>query len=206
MVSLCGFNLYFPSWHEIEYLFICASPSVKFLLGYFVKFSGTLSFSSWFIAVLYYILDVNFLLQLCELQVNMLPFLFHKSSHAKRDTLSKPGDWKSLAQASVRNRVQWLCGSAQGRLWNFEWVASSLLTTADLWCLPLQVEQEDFVMEGHGKTPPPGEESKQWVTVYLKRVLLQIFRSTLVKHAESVFAEHVYVGHIVELTSCFGGC
>lgn len=24
-----------------------------------------------------------------------------------------------------------------------------------------QVEQEDFVMEGHGKTPPPGEESKQ---------------------------------------------
>ncbi|KAL1767592.1 hypothetical protein HispidOSU_026300 [Sigmodon hispidus] len=24
-----------------------------------------------------------------------------------------------------------------------------------------KVEQEDFVMEGHGKTPPPGEESKQ---------------------------------------------
>ncbi|KAF6122279.1 trinucleotide repeat containing adaptor 6B [Phyllostomus discolor] len=23
-----------------------------------------------------------------------------------------------------------------------------------------KVEQEDFVMEGHGKTPPPGEESK----------------------------------------------
>lgn len=36
-----------------------------------------------------------------------------------------------------------------------------VLTAADLWCLPLQVEQEDFVMEGHGKTPPPGEESKQ---------------------------------------------
>lgn len=24
-----------------------------------------------------------------------------------------------------------------------------------------KVGQEDFVMEGHGKTPPPGEESKQ---------------------------------------------
>lgn len=32
---------------------------------------------------------------------------------------------------------------------------------SDLQCLPLQMEHEDFVMEGHGKTPPPGEENKQ---------------------------------------------
>uniref|UniRef100_A0A803T458 Trinucleotide repeat containing adaptor 6B n=1 Tax=Anolis carolinensis TaxID=28377 RepID=A0A803T458_ANOCA len=32
---------------------------------------------------------------------------------------------------------------------------------ADLQCLPSQMEHEDFVMEGHGKTPPPGEENKQ---------------------------------------------
>lgn len=25
----------------------------------------------------------------------------------------------------------------------------------------LKMEHEDFVMEGHGKTPPPGEENKQ---------------------------------------------
>lgn len=32
---------------------------------------------------------------------------------------------------------------------------------ADLQYLPSQMEHEDFVMEGHGKTPPPGEENKQ---------------------------------------------
>nr|XP_025957528.1 uncharacterized protein LOC112984129 [Dromaius novaehollandiae] len=28
-------------------------------------------------------------------------------------------------------------------------------------CQEKQMEHEDFVMEGHGKTPPPGEENKQ---------------------------------------------
>lgn len=31
------------------------------------------------------------------------------------------------------------------------------------------MEHEDFVMEGHGKTPPPGEENKQWVTSLFKK-------------------------------------
>lgn len=84
-------------------------------------------------------------------------------------------------------------------------IAYYLLAASDLWFLPLQVEQEDFVMEGHGKTPPPGEESKQWVTVYLKRVLLQILGNTSVQQAESIFAGDVYIGDIVELTSCFDG-
>lgn len=51
------------------------------------------------------------------------------------------------------------------------------LMAADLWHFPFQVEQEDFVMEEHGKTPPPGEESKQWVMVYLTRIPLQLFPS-----------------------------
>lgn len=42
---------------------------------------------------------------------------------------------------------------------------------SDLQCLPLQMEHEDFVMEGHGKTPPPGEENKQWVTRLFKKGL-----------------------------------
>lgn len=35
------------------------------------------------------------------------------------------------------------------------------------------MEHEDFVMEGHGKTPPPGEENKQWVTSLFKKGLNQ---------------------------------
>lgn len=42
---------------------------------------------------------------------------------------------------------------------------------SDLQCLPLQMEHEDFVMEGHGKTPPPGEENKQWVSRLFKKGL-----------------------------------
>lgn len=67
---------------------------------------------------------------------------------------------ETIGQASVlgTEMVMWPTSAGPGAL---EWVTSQLPTTADLWCLPLQVEQEDFVMEGHGKTPPPGEESKQ---------------------------------------------
>lgn len=43
---------------------VYASPSMKFLLSNFVNFSGRLSSSYWFIAILYYILDANLLSQL----------------------------------------------------------------------------------------------------------------------------------------------
>ncbi|ELW64452.1 Trinucleotide repeat-containing 6B protein [Tupaia chinensis] len=64
--------------------------------------------------------------------------------------------------------VLWSCG---------QWAPGQYLRVSAKFCtefVPMQtnegevseessskVEQEDFVMEGHGKTPPPGEESKQ---------------------------------------------
>jgi hypothetical protein len=43
MISLCGFNLYFPDWHEIKQLFVFRAiyvfSSVKYPLNYFAAFS-----------------------------------------------------------------------------------------------------------------------------------------------------------------------
>lgn len=117
------------SFHTFRTIY--ASSPMKFLLSCFVNFSGRLSFSYQIIAILYHILNANSLSQLYELQISMLlPFLFCKSSHPRRDALNV--ERKPLAWGSVLGTiVKWPCSSARARPWHCG--ASRILVTDFCW-------------------------------------------------------------------------